>query len=151
MFEPNNILQDYNILENIGHNKTYNIDDILTNTYDFIISYDKNGTLLIMTIDEYKSNFNFKIEVRSCGRNGRKVFTKNKLNLVDDYLILDKKDIFDITQRGGNKSSRYKYIYNNSTFSFKKKDLKEENNKLIIHVDKITQHVCEVAIQHFKK
>lgn len=151
LFEPGNLLENYNILQNIGHNKVYSIDDILTNRYDFIISFDIKGTLLIMTLDEYKNNFNFKIEVRSCGRNGRKVFTKNKLNLFNDYLILTKEEILDITQRGGVKSSRYKYIHNNSTFSFKKKDLEEENNKLKIHVSKIKQHVGEVAIQHFKK
>ncbi len=127
LFEDGGKLENYNILDNQGHNKIFKIDDIITNNFDYIISYDDNGgILIIMTIDEYKSKFSFKIEVRSCGRNARKVFTKNKLNLVDNILYLNKKDILDINARGGNKkeSSRYKYISNNATFSFKKEDLK---------------------------
>ena len=106
---------------------------------------------MITTINEYKKSFSFKIEVRSCGRNTRKVFTKNKLNLVDNILFLDKNNITNITQRGGGSSSRCKYIQNNATFSFKRKDIKEIDDKLYIDFDKIKQHVGEVSIQHFKK
>ncbi len=81
LFEKDNILNDYNILENIGHNKLFNINDIITNTFDYIISYDKYGNLIILTTAEYKKIFDFKIEIRSCGRNYRKVFTPNKLNI----------------------------------------------------------------------
>jgi hypothetical protein len=151
LFDNGNLLDSYNILENIGHNKVFEISDIITNEFDFIISYDDYGTLIIMTIDEYKDNFNFRIEVRSCGRNRRKVFTKNKLNLVGDILFLEKSEISDITQRGGKTSRRCKYIHNNATFSFERKDLKEENGKLHIHFDKIKQYVGEVSIQHFIK
>ena len=79
------------------------------------------------------------------------VFTKNKLNLVDDIVYLDKNDIKDIIQRGGKKSSRYKYICNSATFSFKKNHLKEKDGILYIEFNKIKQHVGEVSIQHFKK
>lgn len=150
LFEPGGELQNYNILENQGHNKIFNIEDIITNNFDYIISYDNIGILSIMTIDEYKSSFSFKIEVRSCGRNTRKVFTKNKLSLVDNKHYVNKSDIEDIIQRGGRTSSRYKYIHNNVTFSFKKTDLKEDNDgRAYIDFNKIKQHVGEVSIQHF--
>jgi hypothetical protein len=151
LFEIGNILYDYTILENIGHNKIYEINDIITNSFDFIISYDDKGTLVVMTTDEYKEKFNFRIEVRSCGRNTRKLFTKNKLNIVDDVVFLEKNELLDIVQRGGRTSSRYKYIKNNATFSFKKRDVKEKDGKLYINIDKIQQHVGEVSIQHFIK
>jgi len=152
LFKPGALLYNYNILESQGHNKIFDIDDIITNNLDYIISFDKkNGNLSIMTIDEYKKEIFFKIEVRSCGRNTRKVFTKDKLDLVGDILILEKNDINKIIQRGGNISSRYKYIKNNATFSFKKKDLREDDGKFYIDLNKIKQHVGEVAIQHFKK
>jgi len=151
LFVPGGILENYNILDNQGHNKIFEIDDIITNEFDYIISYDNGGLLKFMTIDEYKINFGFRIEVRSCGRNTRKVFTKDKLNLVDDILYLDRNNITDIPQRGnGKKSTRCKYIENGSTFSFKIKDLKEENGISHIKLDKIKQHVGEVSIQHFK-
>jgi hypothetical protein len=105
-----------------------------------------------MTIEQYKKIFSFRIEVRSCGRNTRKVFTENKLILVDDIHYLEKNDIEVIIQRGGRKSSRYKYIHNNATFSFKKEHVKEkEDGKLCIELSKIKQHVGEVSIQHFIK
>jgi hypothetical protein len=151
LFETGGMLESYNILENQGHNKIYEIDDVITNKFDYIISYDNNGVLSIMTIDEYKTGFSFRIDVRSCGRNTRKVFTKGKLNLIDGILYLDKNDITNITQRGGGTSSRCKYIKNNATFSFKRNDLKEVDGKLYIEFDKINQHVGEVSIQHFKK
>jgi hypothetical protein len=64
---------------------------------------------------------------------------------------LNKEDLLEITQRGGRTSSRYKYLKNNATFSFKKRDVKEKDGKLFIHIDKVNQHVGEVSIQHFKK
>lgn len=143
-------LANYNILDNQGHNKIFEIDDIITNEFDYIISYDNEGVLSIMTIDEYKNNFSFRIEVRSCGRNTRKVFTKNKLNIINDIVYLENDDIKDIIQRGGKKSSRCKLISNNATFSFKRKDLKEIDGILSIELNKIKQHVGEVSIQHFK-
>jgi hypothetical protein len=151
LFESGNLLDNYSILENIGHNKIYEINDIITNSFDFIISYDDKGTLVIMTTDEYKEKFNFRIEVRSCGRNTRKLFTKNKLNIIDNILFLEKDELLDIIQRGGRTSSRYKYIKNNATFSFKKRYVKEKDGKLFINIDKIQQHVGEVSIQHFIK
>jgi hypothetical protein len=151
LFETGNLLDNYSILENIGYNKIYEINDIITNSFDFIISYDDKGTLVIMTSDEYKEKFNFRIEVRSCGRNTRKLFTKNKLNIIDNILFLEKDELLDIIQRGGRTSSRYKYIKNNATFSFKKGYVKEKDGKLFINVDKIQQHVGEVSIQHFIK
>jgi len=150
LFETGGELENYNILENQGHNKIFNIEDIITNNFDHIISYDNNGIISIMTIDEYKSKFSFKIEVRSCGRNTRKVFTENKLSLVDNKHYVNKNDIEDIIQRGGRTSSRYKYIHKNATFSFKKTDLKEDNDgRTYIDFGKIKQHVGEVSIQHF--
>jgi len=149
LFEIGGELENYNILENQGHNKIFNIEDIITNEFDYIISYDNNGNLNIMTIDEYKKSFSFKIEVRSCGRNTRKVFTENKLSLIDNKHYVNKNDIEDITQRGGRTSSRYKYIHNNATFSFKKSDLKEDSYGTYIEFSKIKQHVGEVSIQHF--
>jgi len=143
-------LTNYNILENQGHNKIFEIDDIITNKFDYIISYDNDGYLNIMTIDEYRKNFSFRIEVRSCGRNTRKVFTKNKLNLKDDIVYLDETNIKDIIPRLGFSSKRCKYISNNATFSFQKKHLMEINGNLAIHLDKIKQHVGEVSIQHFR-
>lgn len=151
LFEVGNILTNYNILDNQGHNKIYEINDVITNDFDYIISYDNDGFLKIMTLDEYKQEFSFRIEVRSCGRNTQKVFTPNLLNLVDGILYLEKSDIKDITQRGGRTSSRCKYISNGATFSFKRKDLKENDGKLYIELSKINQHVGEVSIQHFQK
>ncbi len=151
LFKSGGLLEDYNILNNQGHNKTYDIDDVITNKFDYIISYDNNGVLCIMNIEEYKNNFSFKIEVRSCGRNSRKVFTENVLKLVDGVFYPNKDNINDITQRGGKTSSRYKYICDGATFSFKKKDLNEKDGILYIDSNKIKQHVGEVSIQHFKK
>lgn len=151
LFESGNILSGYNILENQGHNKIFEIVDIITNDFDYIISYDNDGVLKFMTIDEYKEEFSFRIEVRPCGRNTQKVFTPSKLNLVDGILFLDKNDIKDITQRGGRKSSRCKYISNGATFSFKRNDLKQDGDGFLIHINKIKQHVGEVSIQHFRK
>lgn len=151
LFDIGSILENYNILDNIGHNKIYETKDIITNDFDYIISYNINGVLDIMTIDEYKNNFNFKIEVRSCGRNTRKVFTRNKLLLNGDMVLLNKDDLLEINQRCGKTSSRYKYLKNNATFSFKKKDVIEKDGTLFIHINKVKQHVGEVSIQHFKK
>ena len=106
---------------------------------------------MAMTSEEYKDAFDFKIEIRSCGRNTRKAFTKNKLDLNGDIVILNKEELSEITQRGGRTSSRYKYLKNNATFSFKKRDVKEKDGQLFIHIDKVNQHVGEVSIQHFKK
>lgn len=151
LFDVGSILENYNILENIGHNKIFEVNDIITNKFDYIISYDVNGILDIMTSEEYKDAFDFKIEIRSCGRNTRKAFTKNKLDLNGDIVILKKEELSEITQRGGRTSSRYKYLKNNATFSFKKRDVKEKDGQLFIHIDKVNQHVGEVSIQHFKK
>lgn len=151
LFEVGSILENYNILDNIGHNKIFEVNDIITNKFDYIISYDVNGILDIMTSEEYKDAFDFKIEIRSCGRNTRKAFTKNKLDLNGDIVILNKEELSEITQRGGRTSSRYKYLKNNATFSFKKRDVKEKDGQLFIHIDKVNQHVGEVSIQHFKK
>lgn len=145
------LLNGYNILENIGNNKIYKIENIVTNNFDFIISYDNKGFLSVMTIEEYKNNFRFQIEIRSCGRNTRKVFTKDKLDLINDILYLNPEELLEITQRGGKTSSRYKYIKNNATFSFNKKYVEEKGGQLFIHCDKIRQHVGEIAIQHSKK
>lgn len=151
LFEVGSILENYNILDNIGHNKIFETNDIITNKFDYMISYDVNGILNIMTPEEYRNDFNFKIEIRSCGRNTRKAFTKNKLDLNGDIVLLKKEDLSEITQRGGRTSSRYKYLKNNATFSFKKRDVKEKDGQLFIHIDKVNQHVGEVSIQHFKK
>lgn len=151
LFEVGSILENYNILDNIGHNKIFEVNDIITNKFDYIISYDVNGILDIMTSEEYKEAFDFKIEIRSCGRNTRKAFTKNKLDLNGDIVILKKEELSEITQRGGRTSSRYKYLKNNATFSFKKRDVREKDGQLFIHIDKVNQHVGEVSIQHFKK
>jgi hypothetical protein len=151
LFEIGSILENYNILDNIGHNKIFETNDIITNEFDYIISYDDSGVLDIMTSEEYKDAFDFKIEIRSCGRNTRKTFTKNKLDLNGDIVILKKEDLSEITQRGGRTSSRFKYIKNNATFSFKKRDVEEKDGQLFIHIDKVNQHVGEVSIQHFKK
>ncbi len=151
LFEVGSILENYNILENIGHNKIFETNDIITNKFDYIISYNTNGILDIMTSEEYKDNFDFKIEIRSCGRNTRKAFTKSKLDLKGDIVLLNKQDLLEITQRGGRTSSRYKYVKNNATFSFKKRDVKEKDGQLFINIDKVNQHVGEVSIQHFKK
>lgn len=151
LFEVGSILENYNILDNIGHNKIFEVNDIITNKFDYIISYDVNGILDIMTSEEYKDAFDFKIEIRSCGRNTRKAFTKSKLDLNGDIVILKKEELSEITQRGGRTSSRYKYLKNNATFSFKKRDVKEKDGQLFIHIDKVNQHVGEVSIQHFKK
>lgn len=151
LFEVGSILENYNILDNIGHNKIFEVNDIITNKFDYIISYDVNGVLDIMTSEEYKDAFDFKIEIRSCGRNTRKAFTKNKLDLNGDIVILKKEELSEITQRGGRTSSRYKYLKNNATFSFKKRDVREKDGQLFIHIDKVNQHVGEVSIQHFKK
>lgn len=151
LFEVGSILENYNILDNIGHNIIIKIDDIITNQFDYFITYDNNGILYIMTPEEYKEAFNFKIEIRSCGRNTRKVFTKNKLDLNGDIVLLKKEDLLKIKQRGGKISSRYKYLKNNAIFSFKKTDVKEKDGELFIHIDKVRQHVGEISIQHFKK
>jgi hypothetical protein len=151
LFENGSILENYNILDNIGHNKIFEIDHIITNNFDYIISYDVDGILDIMTFEQYKEKFDFKIEIRSCGRNNRKVFTKNKLDLNGDLVILKKEDLHNIKQRGGKTSSRYKYLKNNTSFSFKKKYVKEKDDQLYIHINKVKQHVGEVSIQHFKK
>jgi len=45
LFEVGSILENYNILENIGHNKIFEVNDIITNKFDYIISYDANGIL----------------------------------------------------------------------------------------------------------
>jgi len=73
------------------------------------------------------------------------------LDLNGDIVILNKEELSEITQRGGRTSSRYKYLKNNATFSFKKRDVKEKDGQLFIHIDKVNQHVGEVSIQHFKK
>lgn len=140
LFEIGSILENYNILNNIGHNKIFETNNIITNEFDYIISYDANGTLNIMTPEEYRGAFDFKIEIRSCGRNARKPFTKSKLDLNGDIVLLRKEDLSEITQRGGRKSSRYKYVKKNATFSFKKKDVKEKDDQLFIHIDKVKQH-----------
>lgn len=151
LFDEGELLSGYNILENIGSNKIYEIENIIMNDFDFIISYDDKGFLLVMTIEEYKNNFRSQIEARSCGRNTRKVFTKDKLDLVDDILYLKPEELSEITQRGGKTSSRYKYIKNNATFSFNKKYVKEKDGQLFVPCNKIRQHVGEIAIQHIKK
>ena len=151
LFSLNNNFKTYNILENIGHNKTFDISDILTNEFDYIISYNNMGKLFIMGKNEYINKFTFKIEIRSCGRNKRKVFTKEKLKIINNYIKIEKDEIVDIKQRGGYNSSRYKYIKNNATFSFNKKDLIENNGQYLIHIDKVKQHVGEISIKHFIK
>lgn len=153
LFQPGAILGDYNILNFIGHNKIIETKDVITNKYDFIVSYDDKGNLIIMTNKEYPDKFNFKIEIRSCGRNTRKVFTKNKLNLEEegDVVVLDRNKLSEITQRGGKISSRFKYISGNANFSFKKKDTFEKKDRLCINLSNIKQHVGEVSIQHFRK
>lgn len=151
LFSLNNNFKTYNILENIGHNKTFDISDILTNEFDYIISYNNMGKLFIMGKNEYINKFTFKIEIRSCGRNKRKVFTKEKLKIINNYIKIEKDEIVDIKQRGGDNSSRYKYIKNNATFSFNKKDLIENNGQYLIHIDKVKQHVGEISIKHFIK
>jgi hypothetical protein len=152
LFQVGSILENYNILDNIGHNKLFETDNIITNNFDFIISYDKIGKLTIMTVEEYKNKFSFKIEIRSCGRNTRKVFTESKLNLKGNFVILKSDELLEITQRGGTISSRYKYIKNNATFSFKKKDVKVDHNGILsVNINNIKQHVGEVSIQHFRK
>ena len=95
--------------------------------------------------------FDFKIEIRSCGRNYRKVFTPNKLNIINNLVLIELSDLIDIKQRGGSNSSRYKYIKNNATFTFKKSDIINDDNKLFIHINKINQHLGEVSIQHFRR
>lgn len=109
------------------------------------------GKLFIMGKNEYINKFTFKIEIRSCGRNKRKVFTKEKLKIINNYIKIEKDEIVDIKQRGGDNSSRYKYIKNNATFSFNKKDLIENNGQYLIHIDKVKQHVGEISIKHFIK
>jgi hypothetical protein len=152
LFQVGSILENYNILDNRGHNKLFETDNIITNNFDFIISYDEVGKLTIMTVEEYKNKFSFKIEIRSCGRNTRKVFTKSKLNLQGDFVILTSDELLEITQRGGATSSRYKYIKNNATFSFKKKDVKVDISGILsVNINNIQQHVGEVSIQHFRK
>lgn len=151
LFQLGGVLENYNILKFIGHNKIIETKDVITNKYDFIVSYDDNGNLIIMTNEEYPDNFNFKIEIRSCGRNTRKVFTKNKLNLQGDVVILDKNKLSEIIQRGGKTSSRFKYISENATFSFKKTHIFEIDGCLCINITNVQQHVGEVSIQHFIK
>lgn len=143
-------LKDYNIFENNRHNKYYNITNIKSE-YDYIISYDNKGNLTIMTNDEYTNMFDFKIEIRSCGRNTRKVFTTTNLNIENDLLYVNENDLYEITQRGGKNSSRYKYIINNTNYSFKKKDLIEIDGKLCINIKKVRQHVGELSIIHCMK
>jgi hypothetical protein len=151
LFQSGSILENYNILNFIGHNKIVETKDVITNKYDFIVSYDDNGNLIIMTNEEYPDNFNFKIEIRSCGRNTRKVFTKNKLNFQGDFVIIDTNNLSEIIQRGGKTSSRLKYISKNATFSFKKKHIFEIDGSLYINIANVQQHVGEVSIQHFIK
>jgi hypothetical protein len=151
LFQSGSILENYNILNFIGHNKIIETKDVITNKYDFIVSYDDKGNLIIMTNEEYPDNFNFKIEIRSCGRNVRKVFTKNKLKLQGDDVVLDRNKLSEIMQRGGKTFSRFKYISGNANFSFKKKDVFDKDGSLHVKVTNVKQHVGEVSIQHFIK
>lgn len=151
LFSEGNCLADYNILDNQGSNKYYSIDDLIMSNFDYIISYDQNGKILVMTKEEYIKEFNFKIEVRSCGRNVRKVYTPELLNLKGDYVMINKDQIIEIKQRGGKTSSRYKYIDNGATFSFNKKYIiTSNNNEVCVPLTRIKQHNGEVAIQHYK-
>lgn len=150
LFEPDNLLENYNILNNQGHNSYYDTTDIILGDFNYMISFDSiTGDLMFMTKEEYKQKFNFRIEIRPCGRNTRKVFTPNKLNLTEGVLFFKKEEVSEINQRGGKESSRYKYISNNATFSFRKKFVLEKNGICSIPLNKINQHVGEVSIQHF--
>jgi hypothetical protein len=145
------VLSDYNILDNLGVNKKYELNDginaITTTKFDYIISHNGDGVLNVMTIDEYNSNHSFLIEVRSCSRNTKKVFTPNKLDIIDDFLYLNIDEVSEMKQRGGNKSSRYKYITKNTTFSFKKNNIEMlGNNNFRIHISNVKQHLGDVSI-----
>jgi len=152
LFKKYKKLKNYNILDNIGHNISFEISntDIISNKFDFMISYNNKGSLMIMSNDEYKDKFKFVIEVRSSGRNSRTVFTKKLLNLdKDDTIVfLDKDKLSEIIPRGGKISHRYKYKKNGANFSFDKKDVKKKDGKLFINVGNIKQHVGEVSIKH---
>lgn len=150
LFELGGLLEKYNILDNQGHNSYYETTDVILGDFNCMVSFDDvTGNLIFMTKSEYKEKFNFRIEIRPCGRNTRKVFTPSKLNLVDGVLFFKKSEVSEISQRGGRKSSRYKYISNNATFSFQKKSVTEKDSIYSIPLNKINQHVGEVSIQHF--
>jgi len=153
LFLPGGALEHYNILENQGHNKVFSIEDIITNDYDYIISYDeKNGLVKVMSPETYKESYDFRIEVRSCGRNTRKAFTTNLLEIQNDLVKLEESLIATISKRGdGKTSSRYKYVNLGATFSFKKDKIIQTNGKYYVKLKDLSQHVGEISIQHFTK
>jgi hypothetical protein len=148
-FLEGGVLEKYNILDNEGHNSYFPLSDTITGCFDYIVSFDKlTGKLIFMTVYEYKELFDFKIEVRPCGRNTRNVFTPSKLNLTNEVLFFKPTDVTEITSRGGINSSRYKYISKSATFSFRKTHVIKQNDVWSIPLKKIKQHVGEVSIQH---
>lgn len=148
-FQEGGILEKYNILENEGHNSYFPLSNTIIGSFDYIVSFDKlSGKLIFMTAEEYKESFDFKIEVRPCGRNTRNVFTPSKLNLSNGVLFFKPNDVSEITSRGGKNSSRYKYISESATFSFRKTHVIKQNDVWSISLKKIKQHVGEVSIQH---